>query len=1527
MFDATGLATGRYAYEATVFSNYVNSSIGGIANDQLIIVNRKKSPFGAGWAITEIQQLHLQSSGGVLLTAGDGTALFFSGGPNTFTPPVDDFSALVKNADGTYTRSLKNGTKINFNAQGLQTSALDRNNNSTTYAYDGNSNLTSVTDSVGLVTTFSYLGGKLQQITDPAGRQTTFQHDSSGNLIRITNPDGTFVTYVYDNSGKLTRATDERGNSTNYAYNFAGRFSQSTRPNGETRDLFSSKLRGLVDIGIGLGTRANPAPIIKSENASAFITDGKGNVTHFILDTLGRVVSQTDALGQITTTQRNGNGLPTRISRPNGAVTTITYDSKGNLLTTTDPLGAVTTFTYEPIFNQVKTIRDPKGNITTINYDVNGNPIEIIDAVNNRTQMTYDARGLLTSVTSAVGTPGQNTTSFTYDAKGNLLTTTDPRSNVMTLAYDTAGNVNRSTDAELRASQFSYDSMNRLTSILDADLKTTTYGYDPKGHLIRVTDAKNQATTFLYDQKDRLASAINPLNLTETFAYDANDNLISTTNRNGQTSAFNYDALNRLTSKSRPPTSTEAGPHITTFTYDSVGNLTSVANPVTNVFNQYDAANRLISSTSTNEPGATATIQINTDTVIGANNRQFEGRTIQVNGRTLTVDGPHTFANLILVNGATLTHSPTTANTLNKLDITVFGSIQIDATSRIDVTARGFLGGRQPGNPFGNPGMTLGFQSGSTAPSGGSYGGSGGGTSGGNPNAVYGDFRNPNDPGSGGGAFFVDARGGNGGGIVRIVANELVLDGLITANGGTGVCCGTGGSGGGIRIDVVTLRGVGQITANGGNATGFDASDNEGSGSGGRIAIYYQNGTGFDLGKMSAFGGLSSGVATHGGAGTVYLQGPTAGSGELLVDNNNRVAPSLSTPIINPPSGTITLTSLRVRRGGKIRLDSLLNLTNTLEVSGSAEYVSSNRTISDAINVTGNSVIAQLSTTGAVGFKVDLSANSFTIDATSRVDATARGFLGGRRSGNPFGGVAMTNGFQPGAAFTGGSHGGLGGRNNATSVPPGVYGDFRNPNEQGSGGESFFVDGQGGNGGGLIRIVANELVLDGLIAANGGSAVCCASGGSGGGIRIDAGTLRGTGQIAANAGNALGVNASDSHGGGGGGRIAIYYQTLAGFDLNRVSAFGGLANATGENGGAGTAYFQGPARESGELVVDNNNLGSATLSTPIPNPSSGTIALTNLRVKRGARIRVDSLLNLTSALEISSGSEYVSTNRTLADTINVASNSIITHLPTTATASFKVDLSADTFTIDATSRIDVSTRGFLGGRQPGNTVGLRGMTLGFQAGSNGQSGGSYGGLGGAGQFQTPNPIYGVVGNPNNVGSGGAGAFDGAMGGNGGGLVRVIAQTLQLDGSILANGNPAVVDGGGGSGGGVRLDVGTLSGSGQLRANGGNGVGTQSGGGGGGGRIAVYYQNGVGFNFSNVTAGGGQGRPGGGPNGQNGTVHLQQQLTSLPTMDEDRVMRASLGMELEDQVRVASVGLQSDLLSPEIDLPQRSTSQW
>jgi YD repeat-containing protein len=97
-----------------------------------------------------------------------------SGGTATYQGPSGEFSTITKNADGTYTRTLKDGTTAQFNAQGLQTAVVDRNNNQTIYTYDGQGRVTTITDPVGQVTTLGYTGGRLSSLTDPAGRVTQF---------------------------------------------------------------------------------------------------------------------------------------------------------------------------------------------------------------------------------------------------------------------------------------------------------------------------------------------------------------------------------------------------------------------------------------------------------------------------------------------------------------------------------------------------------------------------------------------------------------------------------------------------------------------------------------------------------------------------------------------------------------------------------------------------------------------------------------------------------------------------------------------------------------------------------------------------------------------------------------------------------------------------------------------------------------------------------------------------------------------------------------------------------------------------------------------------------------------------------------------------------------------------------------------------------------------------------------------------------------------------------------------------------
>ncbi len=361
---------------------------------------------------------------------------------------------------------------------------------------------------------------------------------------------------------------------------------------GRNDDLFG----GLID-EVEIYNRALSA----SEIQAIFDAGNSGNRP----EPLSGLISRWQGEGSASDV-KGEQGLPSRITRANGAVFTMSYDQRGNLLTSTEEAtNATTTFTYEPVFNQVSSVTDPDGNATAINYDASGNPIEIIDALGTRTVMAYadpTCPGQLTSVTAAQGLPEENITTFEYDpVTCNLTQTTDPLLNRTVLAYDAAGNVTQSSDAEGRLTRFQYDVLNRLTKVIDATnsapdpvcgtASVTCYDYDDQGNLIQVTDAQGSMTTFEYDTEDRLTKTTDPLGNFETFDYDDNGNLISTTDRSNQMIDFEYDVGNQLIEKTLLPGA--PGEAVTSFGYDLTGNLTSVADPDSFLTMTYDDLSRL----------------------------------------------------------------------------------------------------------------------------------------------------------------------------------------------------------------------------------------------------------------------------------------------------------------------------------------------------------------------------------------------------------------------------------------------------------------------------------------------------------------------------------------------------------------------------------------------------------------------------------------------------------------------------------------------------------------------------------------------------------------------------------------------------------------------------------------------------------------------------------------------------------------------------------------------------------------------
>jgi hypothetical protein len=266
---------------------------------------------------------------------------------------------------------------------------------------------------------------------------------------------------------------------------------------------------------------------------------------------------------------------------------------------------------------------------------------------------------------------------------------------------------------------------------------------------------------------------------------------------------------------------------------------------------------------------------------------------LEVNGTTI-LDGRQVFDDIYVKNGGRLLVGKSRG-----MDLLVRGNVKVDIGGEINAD----------GIPeVTNPDYETSSSAGNSAASGGGGGGHGGdggnggdddGLRGGEGGLKFDSEENPLLPGQngGGGGGTTDyagsgltGSGGLGGGIIRINAKRIVVDGSITANGGNGVDSaeseGTagGGGGGGGTIQLITDNLVlnGRLSANGGNGgndrqiKSSSASDGAGGGGGGgRIEITSNKKSGDEaISVEGGKGGKSSNPAKNGGdgkLGTIHL--------------------------------------------------------------------------------------------------------------------------------------------------------------------------------------------------------------------------------------------------------------------------------------------------------------------------------------------------------------------------------------------------------------------------------------------------------------------------------------------------------------------------------------------------------------------------------------------------------------------------------------------------------------------------------
>jgi hypothetical protein len=586
------------------------------------------------------------------------------------------------------------------------------------------------------------------------------------------------------------------------------------------------------------------------------------------------------------------------------------------------------------------------------------------------------------------------------------------------------------------------------------------------------------------------------------------------------------------------------------------------------------------------------------------------------------------------------------------------GRVTIEAGSRVDVSGQGYLGGAS-GIVGGSPAGVRG----SSSSSGGSHGGVGL-SRGGVPGEVYDSVYVPHLAG-GGGSWTNSAKPGSGGGVVEIEAGELVLEGELRARGQEINFAGGGGgsvwvkagvlSGGGVidasATPVVvnagdgTAGGGGRVGLHVGQMVGFDAVSQvrawggnyypavpaspgtvlvrEGSQLYGRLLV--DNGvtsTGADrVGPVTELpllgSGAISGWALEGS--DSWLQGATAfpsdwlGVSVVLLGTNGEDLGSFEVMSVDPAGrlrlrgaasvasptryrGEYRFDGVELRHGAKLVSGDVLSMGSVVfegQVGLSAAVV-------DATDVTLR--------TGAVlssanGDRVRLKASGrLTVEASSRVDVTGQGYLGGSSGG--MGGSPA--GVRGSTSVSGGSHGGVG--LSEGGVAGEVYDSVYVPHLAGGGG-SWTSALKPGSGGGVIEIEAGELVLEGELRAR--SQETNSSGGAGGSIWVKAGVLSGAGLIDA---SCTPVVANTAGTPGGGGRVGLHVGQLVGFDtLSQVRVWGG-DDYPAVPAAPGTVLVREGGQFYGRLIVDNgrtaSNLPRSAPLSPLPSIGSGSIGFT-----------------------------------------------------------------------------------------------------------------------------------------------------------------------------------------------------------------------------------------------------------------------------------------------------------------------------
>ncbi|MDG4823232.1 RHS repeat-associated core domain-containing protein [Asanoa sp. WMMD1127] len=550
----------------------------------------------------------------VTYVAADGVVGRFTPSGSGYTTPKEFKATLANDGSGWKLTEHESGRELYFTSGGLLDRTLDRNDNVTDFAYDGNGRLTTVTSDRGSSgarsATISYGSdgiSALAQTVSGGSRGVSYTYDGSGNLAKIATNGGNETRFEYDSSHRITKIVSgvgpiDVGAITLVTYDSSHRVTSvkrvldSANPSvgAVTRWAYPSATQTLV-----ADANTDQAQPVTSVPRSTFTVNSDKRVTEAV-DPAGKtrktsytpffdVATATNGTGGITTNTYGANGQQSMTSSaaPAGATATYTY---ANAATPTNPTAA-----YQPSSG-----KDTQGNNSTFTYNGAGNRISAKDALAAEAKVDYNSDG--TVKTSTDPGNGTNSTTYAYNSDKQLTTVTPPTGTSLgnrTFTYDAYGRVRTATDGAGKTSTYDYDAQDRVKTISYSDGTTAvTYDYDPAGNVRARADATG-SQGYVYDRLNRMIGR----QASQGYVYDPVGNLKQVQDQRG-TSVYEYDTRNLLKKLT-------AANGVYTFDYDDEGRrtatrLTVASAQVAETVNTFDQSGRITRTTSKRWQSGTA---------------------------------------------------------------------------------------------------------------------------------------------------------------------------------------------------------------------------------------------------------------------------------------------------------------------------------------------------------------------------------------------------------------------------------------------------------------------------------------------------------------------------------------------------------------------------------------------------------------------------------------------------------------------------------------------------------------------------------------------------------------------------------------------------------------------------------------------------------------------------------------------------------------------------------------------------------